>query len=276
MIFYPRQKDISHVTLEPTLNGDKIERVDNLNFLGVVIDKHISWKYHTEMLSNKISKYCGVLSRLKNYIPLFILRTMYFSMVHSHLNYGLLAWGFDSNRIIKLEKRCVRIITRSTMHTQPLMKQLNKLSVPDMLLLNSMKFYYKYKRNEGPDYFTSFNLHTQGSTHDYNTRQRDDIKKNRVRINLTEKCLRNYLPKTINYIPNQILNRIDAHSMEWFASAVKHHLISKYGLECQNESCYVCQRQPRSWCVNRLLPVNHYVHIPPSLIIFFLTAYLVH
>ena len=157
MIFHPRHKDISHVTLEPTLNGDKIERIDNFNFLGVLIDKHISWKYHTEMSSNKISKNCGVLSRLKNYLPLFILRTIYFSMVHSHLNYGLFAWGFDSNRIIKLQKRCVRIITRSryNAHTQPLMKQLNILSVPDMLLLNSMKFYYKYmyKRNEVPDYF---------------------------------------------------------------------------------------------------------------------------
>ena len=213
----------------------------------MVIDKHISWKYHTEMLSNNISKHCRLLSRLKNYLPLFILRTMYFSMVHSHLNYGLLAWGFDNNRIIKLQKRCVRIITRSTYnaHTQPLMKQLNILSVPDMLLLNSMKFYYKYKCNEVTRLFYLFQ-HTQGSTPDYNTRQRDDIRTNRVRINLTEKCLRNYLPKTINSIPNQILNRIDTHSMERFASAVKHHLISKYGLECQNESCYVCQRQPRS------------------------------
>ena len=160
----PRQKDVSHMTLEPTLNGEKIEQIDSFNFLGVVIDKHISWKYHTEMLSNKISKYCGVLSRLKNYLPLFILRTLYFSMVHSHLSYNLLTWGFDSNRIVKLQKRCVRIITRSkyNAHTQPLMKQLNILSVPDMLLLNSMKFYYKYKHKEVPDYFASFTLRTQG------------------------------------------------------------------------------------------------------------------
>ena len=86
MLFHPKQKDVSHITLEPTLNGEKIEQVDSFNFLGVVIDKHIAWKYHTEMLSNKISKYCGVLSRLKNYLPLFILRTWYFSMVHSHKN----------------------------------------------------------------------------------------------------------------------------------------------------------------------------------------------
>ena len=53
MLFHPRQKDdVSHMTLECTLNGEKIEHVVSFNFLGVVIDKHISWKYHTEMLSN--------------------------------------------------------------------------------------------------------------------------------------------------------------------------------------------------------------------------------
>ena len=163
MLFHPRQKDVSHMALEPTLNGEKIEQVDSFNLLGVVIDKHISWKYHTEMLSNKTSKCCGVLSRLKKYLPLFIPKTLYFSMVHSQLSYSLLTWGFDSNRIAKLQTRCVRIITRSkyNAHTQPLMKQLNILSVPDMLLLNSMKFYYKYKHKEVPDYFASFTLHTR-------------------------------------------------------------------------------------------------------------------
>ena len=78
--------------------------------------------------------------------------------------------------------------------------------------------------------------------------------------------------KTINSIPNQILIPIDTHSMDGFASAVKHHLIGKYGMKCQNESCYVCHSQPRSWRVNRLLPFNHYVRIPPSLIFCFNSA----
>ena len=127
------------------------------------------------------------------------------------------------------------------------MKQLNILSVHGMLLLISMKFYYKYKHK---DYFTLFTLHTQGSTHHDSTPQRDDIRTNRTRINLIEKWLRNYLPKTMNSIPNHILTRIDTHSIEGFASTVKHYLISKYFIECQDESCYVCQRQPRAWFVN--------------------------
>ena len=44
MLSHPRQKDVSHMTLEPTLNREKIEQVDSFNFRGVVIDKHISWK----------------------------------------------------------------------------------------------------------------------------------------------------------------------------------------------------------------------------------------
>ena len=77
MLFHPRQ-NINYATPELTLNGDIIERVGNFNFLGVVIDKHITWKYHRKVLYNKTSKYCGVLSRLKNYLPLFILNSALF------------------------------------------------------------------------------------------------------------------------------------------------------------------------------------------------------
>ena len=66
------------------------------------------------------------------------------------------------------------------MHTQPLMKQLKILSLPDMLLIKSMKFYYKYKHEEVPEYFISFNIITQGANHDHDTRNRDDIRTNRT------------------------------------------------------------------------------------------------
>ena len=47
MLFHPRQKDVSHIPIEPNLNGKK-EEVDSFKFLVVVINKHVSWKYHTE------------------------------------------------------------------------------------------------------------------------------------------------------------------------------------------------------------------------------------
>ena len=122
------------------------------------------------------------------------------------------------------------------------MKQLNILCLPDMLQLNCLKFYYKYKRKQVPDYFYSINLTTKRDIHDHNTRQRDDIITNRTRINLTDKCLRNYLPGKLNSVPNQMLLRVNTHSIQGFASAVKSYLISLYRFECTDDHCYVCQR----------------------------------
>ena len=47
------------------------------------------------------------------------------------------------------------------MHTHQLTKHLNILSVLYMILYNSMKIYYKYKRNEIPDHLAPFYVHTQ-------------------------------------------------------------------------------------------------------------------
>ena len=38
---------------------------------------------------------------MKNYINVNILRSIYFAIVHSHLNYGLLSWGAANDQYIK-------------------------------------------------------------------------------------------------------------------------------------------------------------------------------
>ena len=77
MLFHPYQKDITQVTPRLMLNNDEIERVDSFNFLGVTIDKHLNWKQHIEIIANKLSKYCGILSKLKNYLPTYTRVTLY-------------------------------------------------------------------------------------------------------------------------------------------------------------------------------------------------------
>ena len=47
-----------------------------------------------------------VLSRLKHYVPVLILKIIYNSLFLSHLNYGITAWGFNVGpRIKTLQKR---------------------------------------------------------------------------------------------------------------------------------------------------------------------------
>jgi len=93
MIFQKSKK----IQFKPNLKIlDKcIEYVDNFNFLGIVIDNRLNWKYHIENVTRKISKAICILSRLKHYLPRSCLKTIYDSLVNSHLNYGLLCWGFE-------------------------------------------------------------------------------------------------------------------------------------------------------------------------------------
>ena len=60
-----------------------------------------------------------------------LLRILYNSLIMPYLQYCVLSWGFMSDRIFKLQKRAVRIITCSkyNAHTEPLLKTLNMLKL---------------------------------------------------------------------------------------------------------------------------------------------------
>ena len=95
MIFHAINKNTSEIELHFYINDEKIERVNRFYFLGIVLDGHLSWKYHIDMISNKISRCVGVLNRLKHYLPTNLLRTLYCSMIQSHLNYAILVFKLN-------------------------------------------------------------------------------------------------------------------------------------------------------------------------------------
>ena len=46
MIFAPKTKHVNDLNIK--IQNTNIERVSVTKFLGVMIDAHLSWKYHTE------------------------------------------------------------------------------------------------------------------------------------------------------------------------------------------------------------------------------------
>ncbi len=72
-----------------------IEKVSNFNFLGLTINEHLNWKCHIDNISNKISKNIGMINKLIHLLPLKTKTLIYNSLIVSHINYGLLAWGYE-------------------------------------------------------------------------------------------------------------------------------------------------------------------------------------
>ena len=174
MIFHHRQRNIKNLKLNLTINDTKIEQVNEFNFLGLLLDECLTWNSHIQKIASKISVVNGTLSRLKRILPQDILKTIYSALVQPHLNYGILLWGKNTKRIFKLQKWSLRAITSSkyNAHTDPLFIQLKLLKIHDIYKLCTIKFFYKYNKQQLPTYFNGmFDL--VYPTHNYNTRRRE-------------------------------------------------------------------------------------------------------
>ena len=114
MIFFKHPKIITNFSI--TINNSTIEQVDHFNFLGVALDQNVTWNPHVDKVSIKISRVTGLLRKLQHYFPKHILITIYNSLIHSHLMYGLLVWGFQSMRVEKLQKKSYTCIRKSFLY----------------------------------------------------------------------------------------------------------------------------------------------------------------
>ena len=103
MLFHQPQKRVTIPKLK--INNTLIECVDEFNYLGLIINKHLKWNSLVNKIGNKISQTIGVINKLKHLIPQKTLLTIYNSLILPHINYCILAWGHDSNRILKLKKK---------------------------------------------------------------------------------------------------------------------------------------------------------------------------
>ena len=98
-----RQKDdIPLVLPKLTINDHQIARVESIKFLGVFLDENLTWKEHIKYTENKIAKNIGLLWKAKPFVNKKCLLSLYFSYIHSYINYANIAWG--STYITNLKK----------------------------------------------------------------------------------------------------------------------------------------------------------------------------
>ena len=57
-------------------------------FLGLLIDEHLSWKQHIDIVSSKISKSIGILYKSRNVLSKQCLKQLHFSFIHNYVNYA--------------------------------------------------------------------------------------------------------------------------------------------------------------------------------------------
>jgi hypothetical protein len=263
--FKQHQHPLVPILPEIKINDISIENVDSFKFLGVYIDKNLNWQSHINYIGNKLSQINGTVCRLKNTLPTDTLRMIYFALFYPHLIYGLTCWGFSAlnqtNRIIKLQKKVVRNITKSkyNAHTSKIFKSLNLLKFIDIIKISCIKFFYKYKHNLLPQYFENFlekprlnalsrpQRNTQPPRHlletELDTQHNHLIPTIHTNTKSARHCLKHNMITMINNksIPQDIIDKIKTLSFHGIAVYSRKNFIKDYQTECLIPQCYICR-----------------------------------
>jgi hypothetical protein len=93
-----------------------ITGTNNTRFLGLELDKNISWKNHVQKIIPKLSSACYLVTSMYPCCNLNTLQMIYFTYFHTVMEYGISFWGVsvESKGIFQKQKRIIRIMTGST------------------------------------------------------------------------------------------------------------------------------------------------------------------
>ena len=121
------------------ISGLKIIPKTQTKYLGLVLDKHLTWSAHINILKIKLGRANGLSSKLRYSALQNLLITIYYAIFASHPSYVSQIWGQSKNQIINevviLQRKAMRIITFNNQFAldEALFKELKILPFHEMI-----------------------------------------------------------------------------------------------------------------------------------------------
>ena len=209
------------------INGLALERCSSYKYLGLYIDENLTWKNHIKHVCQKVSKICGIISKLRHCVNIHLLKTVYYALGYSYLRYCNIVWGNASKHILKplitLQNRILRIMTFAPfgrIDIDKLYQKLGLLSLEKIHYLEKSKFMHKYHNRKLPEFFDGYFETETTVNHSYNLRNRNPHRQ--ILSTYSEKMFK-YNGKNIwNTIPAEIQ---DCHCLKLFSHKLKKNIL---------------------------------------------------
>ena len=204
------------------LGASVINYSTETKYLGLTIDRGLSFSGHIREISGKISRNIGIMYRISYYVPKHTLLNLYYTFIYPYLIYCNIIWGGAAtthlNDLLLLQKKVVRIITDSEYHahSDPLFASTGILKIADihryLCCIYAFNHYDKFSTNQ----------------HQYSTRHRDIyLRPDYHRLSMTQNSLSYKIPSIFNGIPMEIKSLI---KLKPFKKNLKSYLVSCYNL----------------------------------------------
>ena len=79
------------------ISGQRIKVKTCAKYLGIIIDEFLNWKSHFNVLRTKLGRSIGLVSKIRYFASVNLLRTIYFAIFDSCLHYRCQVWGQNKN-----------------------------------------------------------------------------------------------------------------------------------------------------------------------------------
>lgn len=188
-----------------------IEIVEKHRYLGVIIDRELTFRDHMDYVCKKIAGKIGVLSRISGDFSEWSRRTIYNTIVLPHFIFGgtiiYLARMEDLRRLQVLQNRAMRVILGCNRYTrvQWMLDRLGWLRVGDLSECIALTFIHRIKCGEGPEYFDGL-LRERNTIHEHDTRYKDNFIVNRYRCQNNKNTLFYKAVVAYNQLPVEMKN----------------------------------------------------------------------
>ena len=225
------------------LNGVKLIPKTQIKYLGLVMDEHLTFKPHINILNAKLKRANNLLAISRHYLSPNLLKQIYYAQFHSHLTYGCQIWGSKTNNTVQtsiLQNKALRIMSFVDRYASadPLYKQLQILKLNDLIVSNNILFVHKVLNGNTPAYFKN-HFEEYVPIHAYNTTRNPRSTysippgsvtvSNDIRLSLKSKCAQswNNFIKNISTTTSQSERLKSIHFLK-LKNIIKAHILGNY------------------------------------------------
>ena len=97
-----------------TIHGESLQQVNSIKYLGVTIDKRITWNEHVDKIVHKANNVRGFLHRNFKNCPIHVKKQCYETLVRPILEYASIVWSpyyaQNVNKIESVQCRMARLV----------------------------------------------------------------------------------------------------------------------------------------------------------------------
>lgn len=137
-----------------TMGTQSVNRESENKFLGVYIDDKLRFEAHVLYLSKKLASNCYAIRVISRDLDLEIRKSAYFSLIESHLRYGICFWGscprYLFNILFVLQKRAIKSIFKLKIKdsSKPYFLSHRILTLPCLFLLETCCLIFRKFKDE--------------------------------------------------------------------------------------------------------------------------------